>query len=375
MYQDYNSRQRKIYKDYNVYLTETLFEMVKESDKYLPEVMEVVNDILVERKVILSHEPQDEYTNQKSELSKNEEYEQEVFSSEIIRDDDTVVKSFITKLGEKSDSELSDIVTKYIDYKSETVTAALILLVDRGLISYDLKGLLSEQIGANFAAHAKKIKRFRWESNNAFIQFFSRYQDDEIYNIIEDPKGIVIDVYHAVLKIAKERELITGEEFNTIYKDAKLAIRTEREIEMAEFNSYIKSDYSEDDLEDDVNLEAEKEKYWKCPVCNQLVSMELGVCWNCQAEIPQTIEHPDNQEIIKEIASNKSFSPGKVGLIAIFTGIVIGAGGQFRHSMHSHSLFNDSDIDYISWIFGGLFALFGIGVMIYGMFFLPKNEA
>lgn len=375
MNQDYNSRQRKIYKDYNVYLTETLFDMVKESDKYLPEVLGVITDILVERKVLLPHEHQEELGNLKSDDYVNTENKQEVFSGEIIRDDDAEVKSFVVKLGEKSDEELTGIVTRYIGFKSETVAAALILMTDRGLISYDLKGLLSDQIGANFAAHAKKIKRFRWESNNAFVLYFSRFQDDEIYSLIEDPKGIVIDVYHAVLKTAKERELITEEEFNSIYKDAKLAIRSEREIEMAEFNSFLKSDYSSKDLDPGVNLEAEKEKYWKCPVCNQIVSVEMGVCWNCQAEVPQTIEHPDNQEIIKEVASKKPMSPGKVGLISIFTGIVIGAGGQLRHSMHGHSLFIDSDIDYISWIFGGLFAVFGIGVIIYGMFILPKDES
>jgi hypothetical protein len=371
MKEEYNSRQRKIYDDYKAYSTESLYEILNKSDKYIPEVIEVINDILVERKVMLSHEDCVAPDNQDSTNPEVVENEQEIFFNEMKKDDESLIKSFISKLSEKSNSELSDIITRYIEYQLETVKAALILSVDRGIIPYDLKELLSEQIDTNFAAHARGVRRFKWESNNAFIKYLSVYQDDEIYQIIEDPKGIVIDVYHAVLVTAKERELISENDFTGFYKDAKLAIRTEREIESAEIDEYIKSDLSVEAIEDEVEIEAEKEKYWKCPVCNQLVEMEFGVCWNCQSESPQMIEHPDTEEIIKEIASKKSFSPAKAGLSVIAGGVLISVAGQFRH--HHHSLFFDSDIDFISLVFGGLVVLFGIGIMIYGKFFLPKE--
>jgi rubrerythrin len=368
---EYNSRQRKIYKDYNSYSNDSLFEMVKESDKYLDEVIEIINDILVERKAIFPHEEQAASSDYIDRIIPAEsEKKSELFGNKVIRDNEELVKSFVSKLREKPDTELSDIITKYIEYKSETVKAALILAVDRGIISFDLKLSLSEQIDANFAAHEKGIRRFGWEKNNAFIKYVSAYQDEEIYALIDDPKGIVLDVYHAILFTAKERELISGEDFADFYKDAKLAIRTEREIKMAEFNEYLKSDYSEHDIEEGVDLEAEKEKFWKCPVCNQIVEMDLTVCWNCQSETPQTIVHPDREEIIKEIASKKSISPAKAGLSVIAGGVLIGVGGQLRHH---HSLFFDSDVDYISLIFGGLVAVVGIGIMIYGIFESPKD--
>jgi len=47
---EYNSRQRKIYKDYIAYSTDVLLEMRKQDEKYIPEVLEIICDILVERR-------------------------------------------------------------------------------------------------------------------------------------------------------------------------------------------------------------------------------------------------------------------------------------------------------------------------------------
>ena len=53
MNQDYNSRQRKIYNDYNVCSTDKLLEMLKNKEKYITDVIEVIKDILLERNAIL----------------------------------------------------------------------------------------------------------------------------------------------------------------------------------------------------------------------------------------------------------------------------------------------------------------------------------
>jgi len=52
MKQDYNSRQRKIYKDYNIYSTDNLLDIIKKRNEYIPEVINVINDILSERNAI-----------------------------------------------------------------------------------------------------------------------------------------------------------------------------------------------------------------------------------------------------------------------------------------------------------------------------------
>jgi hypothetical protein len=150
------------------------------------------------------------------------------------------VRSFTEKLRGKSGTELLKIITRYISYKPETVEAALIVSVDQGLISYGLKVLLSKQMMTNFIAHSKHIKATRWESNNAFLGFVTRYTDDEIYDFIENPSGIVMDVYHAILMTAKERELISEYHFKEYYKKAMLGTRTDEEIELGERIDRIK---------------------------------------------------------------------------------------------------------------------------------------
>ena len=100
------------------------------------------------------------------------------------------------------------------------VEAALHIAVDKGMVSYDLKERLLTQIRMNFSKKAKSAKQANWESYNAFTGYISGYTDNDILNFIEDPTDIVIDVYHAVLLAAKERDLISPEEFERSYKDA-----------------------------------------------------------------------------------------------------------------------------------------------------------
>lgn len=65
MKETYSNRQQKIYSDYSVYSTENLTEMVK-SEKYVLEVREIMDDILLERNAFAETEESAE--NQSLEL-------------------------------------------------------------------------------------------------------------------------------------------------------------------------------------------------------------------------------------------------------------------------------------------------------------------
>jgi hypothetical protein len=368
MKQEYNSRQRKIYKDYNSYTTDSLFEIVKNHNKYIPEVIDIINDILVERKAILAPVEPELVENKVIKEDGVVVSEREEPLNEEIHINDNEIKVFVEKLKEKSDSELSYIITRYISYEQETVAAALYLSVDRGLISFDLKEQLVKQIEMNFASHRKHIKQNNWEKDNAFIRYVSGYTDDEIYDTIDNPSDIVIDVYQAILVTAKRRELISADDFARYSKAGKAAIRTEDEIRNDENRELFKDLGLSDDFATEGELEAEKEKYWKCPKCNQLVEMEFGVCWNCQAEIPDTIIHPDKEEIIKQSAGERSFNPVKTGFICIILGAIvclltISRGYAFDDYWHFH---------YGRFIYGILAVIVGIGFLIFGIFFKSK---
>jgi hypothetical protein len=260
------------------------------------------------------------------------------------------VRSFTEKLREKSGSELLKIITRYISYQPETVEAALIVSVDQGLISYGLKELLSKQMMANFLAHSKHIKATRWESNNAFSGFVSRYTDDEIFDFIENPSEIVMDVYHAILMTAKERELISEYHFNEYYKKAMLGTRTDEEIETGDRIDYIKDFFTSNVNLSEAEIEAEKKKYWKCPFCNQLVNIESSVCWNCKGERPENFEWPDKQEVIKESAFRKPKSPVQAG------SLVMGSGAGFI-------LLGIVESDWFSYPYAG-YILIGTGIIV-----------
>jgi hypothetical protein len=364
MNKGYNSRQRKIYIDYNVNSTESLFEMIHNRNKYISEVISIVEDILVERKAMF---PPEEKFQLKQDDKSNSNVSKIVAVADFEKSNNEKLKSFVRKLQEKSPKELSAIITRYISYEPETVEAALFLSVEKGIISFDLKVNMLKQIKENFAAHQQSRKRFNWESDNAFIQYVSGYQDEEVYNAIEDPSDIVIDVYHAILSVARDRELITNDDFTRYYKDAKAAIRSEREIINDELDTFFAGP---PDFKDEVEMEEEKTKYWKCPSCCNLVGMEFGVCWNCQTEIPAVIEHPDTDEIIKEKASQREYSPIKTGFILIGGGIFVSLLAYFRGYTYSGVKF----FFYGRLVFAGFFILLGISFLIYGLISKPKTS-
>lgn len=370
MNMDYNSRQRKIYNDYNARSSDILLEIIKNKKKYFPEVIEVVKDILTERNLQFPSKEQIPADDQVKRDHGMAEAEQEILLNEEKRKRDEAVKTFVNKLKEKSADELAEIIIRYIDYSPETVEAALFLLVEKGYISYDLKELLLNQIRANFAEHNKRYKHNIWESNNAFIQYVSKYQDDEIYGFIEDPKDIVIDVYHAILVTAKERGLIPNDEFTQYYNAAKAVPKTRYQMRREAFNDIFEEPFIEKEIITESELETETAKYWKCPTCDKLVGMEFKVCLRCNTKIPVTIVHPAKEEVIRQIKIRKSYNPVRSGLI--MTGIGIGV-VLLAFSL-GFSLDDFWSVYCADFIIGLLAILGGVVSVIYGLFFYSKEK-
>lgn len=88
----------------------------------------------------------------------------------------------------------------------------------------------------------------------------------------------------------------------------------------------ITEDYDEieSELESVVNVEEEQKKYWKCGQCNELVEMELDVCWNCQSPMPVEVIHPNKDEMIKEVSENTPrLRTAGIGLALVLVGIIV----------------------------------------------------
>jgi hypothetical protein len=296
--------------------------------------------------------------------------EKEMTSGNEGRNNDDVVKSFVNKLKEKTTDELAGIVIRYINYSSETVEAALFLLVEKGTISYDLKELLLIQIRTNFANHKKRYKPNNWENSNAFLQYVSKYTDDEIYDFIEDPKGIVIDVYHAILVTAMERGLISDLDFKEYYNGAKAVPKTRYEQRIEAYNDIFEEPFIEKEIVTEAEVESEIDKYWKCPTCNQLVGIEFNVCLNCNTKIPETIVHPAKEEVIRKIKIKKSYNPVRSGLILAGIGI-----GMVLLTLSWGDSFDDFwSFNYFEFFFGIIGILAGLGLFIYGLFYSKEKH-
>jgi hypothetical protein len=290
--------------------------------------------------------------------------------SEDFYTDPEEVRNFVNRLSDKSGPELSAIITRYISYRPEAVEAALYVSVEKGLISYDLREALWQQIASSFKAHESKIKHYRWESSNAFVKYFSGYSDEEIYDIIEDPNDIVIDVYHALLLAAKERELISESDFKRYYGEAKEALMREEDINRNILINIFGMEQGPDESQIEIDLEAEREKYWKCPKCQENVGMEYAICWNCQSSIPEEIFHPDPAEIRREITTKMPVSLVRIGFTLIGSGVLVFFLDMFRHYRYSSYLLTHLG----GYIISGFFVLLGLGFIAYGAFFKEKED-
>jgi hypothetical protein len=158
------------------------------------------------------------------------------------------IRSLAGKYSEYSSEELSGIILNYINYTPDAAEAALYMAVEKGMIGFDLKEALLEQIRRNFALLEKRAKIYFWEGDNAFTAMFSGYSDDQLYELIEDPPEMTIDVYHAILKVARERELLSESDFTEFYRNAKGGNITRNQLR--EFNPLgVQDDDSEEGKE------------------------------------------------------------------------------------------------------------------------------
>jgi len=353
----YNSRQRKIYNDYNSWSTEKLSDILKNRDNYNPDIIGVISEILRERNVTLPGSfdlPADTFVKEKP-VPEKEYYEEQKRRNEK----ESKSRKFIAELREKPREELMDIITRYSYYEPEKIEAAMSVAVERGIISYELRESLQKQMTDNLSRHWDRKARFAWETNNAFIDFVSRYNDDEIYEIIDDPKDMVIDVYHAVILTALNRELISNDDFNEYFKGAKSALTTDYERSMDDFRErFDLPDLDEDPLNEET-VRAEAAKYRKCPGCGELVDAEFSVCWKCQAEIPDSATVPDIEEMRKEIISeSKGFSVHPVLLMFLVTLLVFGVSVLRSWVRHGDPFYHKYSLAVFGAFLVGLFLWF-----------------
>jgi hypothetical protein len=288
----------------------------------------------------------------------NEDFNPQVY--ELNKND---YEGFIRNLKEKDNPEIEHIITRYKSYKPEMAEAALYVAVDRGIITYGLKEKITEQIRLNFSEKSKYAKQAIWEKQNAFKEYVSVYSDDQLYEIIDNPADIVLDVFHAVLQTALERELISSDDFNNLFTGGVLSARTESELEQDRLNELYSDPFEEEPELTDEQIEAYKAKYWKCPSCHELVEKDFDICWNCQAVKPEIIEQPQSQDIIKELKPVSSFNPFRSGFLLIAAGIGVFTMSFFRH--YSRTI--PWDERYLTLAFSGLFVILGFGIIILGI--------
>ncbi|HUX94650.1 MAG TPA: hypothetical protein VMV47_02870 [Bacteroidales bacterium] len=294
----------------------------------------------------------------------------EEFNPQVYEPDTEKFNEFIRKLREDDNQELDRIITRYISYKPEMAEAALYVAVERGIIAYDLREKITEQIRLNYSKKSKYAKQAVWDKNNAFKEYVSSYNDEEIYNIIDNPSEIVIDVYHAVLLAALERELISSEDFDNLFKDGIKSSRNEAELYTDRMNELYGDPFDDEPGLTDEQIEEYKSKFWKCPSCNELVDTDFEICWKCQTEKPDLIQQPDREEIIREIKPLRIFPPVKTGFTLIASGIGVFLMSFIR--LYSRSI--PWNHRYATLAFSAFFIILGLVFIIFRRQFKPDKR-
>ena len=347
----YTSRQRKIYNDYNSWTSPKLLEILKSRDSFNNDIIGIIEEILKDRNISIPSSPGE--APGFSSISDNEYITGEKRHTEK----EETLRKYKTELREKPVEEIAEIITRYSYFQIDRLEAAMSVAVDRGIISYDLSVSLQKQMTENMNSHWDRKSSFAWETENAFIGYVSRYSDDEIYDLIDNPKEMVIDVYHAVLSTALNRELISNEDFNEFFKGAKSALTTDYERRIDEIHEYLDLPEPEEDPFNDNTVKAEAARYRKCPLCHELVDAELSLCWNCQAEMPESAPVAEIEEMRQEmISEQKGFGMHPLLLVALITLVIFGA-AILRSSIRHGDPFEDK---YLLIIFG----IFLIGVFL-----------
>ena len=145
MTENYTERQKKIYSDYYDYSTDRLIEIV-ESKKLVNSVIEIVEDILVERDVISNDDRLGEKASQRKEIEETERIKQEVFNKQELAKRQKEVLFFVEKFKNNTNEDIAEIISKYKNYKLASVEAALIISRQRGSISDEEKEKLLSQM-------------------------------------------------------------------------------------------------------------------------------------------------------------------------------------------------------------------------------------
>jgi len=271
---------------------------------------------------------------------------------------------FIGQLREKEDKELDKIITRYALYKPEMADAALFTAVERGLISYELKEKLAEQIKFNLSDVPDYRKQKSWEKNNSFAEYAARYSDEELYEIIDNPSDRIIDAYHGVLVAALSRELISEEDFGDLFNNALKSLRSEGDIYREETDNFLRDILLEKVEITDEQAEAESARYWKCPNCGENIDMEFAVCWKCNTAIPDNPEHPGREEVKKELLYRSPAKPARIGLALLLLGLIIMGVSWLGFHIHlGYWRHRYSDI-----FLGGIIAVAGVIILIYHLF-------
>lgn len=273
--------------------------------------------------------------------------------------DNDKIRQFTDANREKNESELRAIVTRYMEYQPEMVEAALIISVDRGYIPYEVREKVSAQIERNILAHQKGIKPSSWEDDNAFNMYVSSWSDEEIYDKIDNPSNIVIDVYSAVLGKALERELISRTEYERLNAESRKAIRTDAEAEMDDFLEFTKDLSGPGQELSDEDAGKERVKFWICPGCHEYVDSGLSSCPRCQTEKPENPEHPMKEDIKRLHELKRPFNYKKGGITILAAGIILLILGLVtRSGWHIFRYRWDAVITGVAGILSGLIFLF-----------------
>jgi hypothetical protein len=170
---------------------------------------------------------------------------------------------------------------------------------------------------------------------------YSLYSSDMLNRMMNDRKGLRGNVIRIIADILAERKQgsctpvaetpepaeikddgqpVTGEfpeeeGSNAVYEEVpwltKKAVYfpgiTEAIGDYVNGSENAPADETDEEVADEyeINIDEEKEKYWKCQGCSELVEVVFDVCWNCQSERPEVIVHPDAKEVIKEIREER----------------------------------------------------------------------
>lgn len=151
----YNLRQTKIYEDYGGYSTDSLMEKIK-SEKYVDEVTDILEDILIERNAIPPKNMQGNSDSPAIESEEPDEKETEELRISERKARETDVNFYLKQLERSSDKDIAVIITKYTSYQLASVEAAIKTAEKRGTISSHEKEQLLSQVEKGFYEFNRK---------------------------------------------------------------------------------------------------------------------------------------------------------------------------------------------------------------------------